>query len=131
MLVASPNLGADVLRLWVAAEDYRGDVKLSKEILGHLVEAYRRVRNTARFLLGNLGGFDPQRGNDEVIRLRYEDAMRWLREIHAGKLRPVGMAGTTTPEASSAHAGHPARACTTTPIAAATRNKRASSTKIF
>ena len=55
------DLGADVLRLWVAAEDYRGDVKLSKEILSHLVEAYRRVRNTARFLLGNLGGFDPQR----------------------------------------------------------------------
>jgi isoleucyl-tRNA synthetase len=53
------DLGADVLRLWVAAEDYRGDVRLSKEILGHLVEAYRRLRNTARFLLGNLGGFDP------------------------------------------------------------------------
>jgi len=52
--------GADVLRLWVAAEDYRGDVKLSKEILGHLVEAYRRMRNTARFLLGNLGDFDPR-----------------------------------------------------------------------
>jgi isoleucyl-tRNA synthetase len=52
-------MGADVLRLWVAAEDYRGDVKLSKEILGHLVEAYRRLRNTARFLLGNLGDFDP------------------------------------------------------------------------
>ena len=56
------DLGADVLRLWVAAEDYRGDVKLSKEILGHLVEAYRRLRNTARFLLGNLGDFDPRRG---------------------------------------------------------------------
>jgi isoleucyl-tRNA synthetase len=55
------DLGADVLRLWVAAEDYRGDVKLSKQILGHLVEAYRRLRNTARFLLGNLGDFDPQR----------------------------------------------------------------------
>src|SRR5581483_1154642 len=53
------DLGADVLRLWVAAEDYRSDVSLSKEILGHLVEAYRRVRNTARFLLGNLGDFDP------------------------------------------------------------------------
>jgi len=55
------DMGADVLRLWVAAEDYRGDVKLSKQILGHLVEAYRRLRNTARFLLGNLGDFDPQR----------------------------------------------------------------------
>ena len=54
------DMGADVLRLWVAAEDYRGDVKLSKEILGHLVEAYRRVRNTARFLLGNLGDFVPE-----------------------------------------------------------------------
>ncbi|MFM7144434.1 MAG: class I tRNA ligase family protein, partial [Alphaproteobacteria bacterium] len=72
--------GADVLRLWVAAEDYRGDVKLSKEILSHLVEAYRRVRNTARFLLGNLGGFDPQRdtvpyaGLPELDRYALDDA---------------------------------------------------------
>jgi len=67
--------GADVLRLWVAAEDYRGDVKLSKEILGHLVEAYRRVRNTARFLLGNLGGFDPQR--DAVPYAELPELDRW------------------------------------------------------
>jgi len=53
------DLGADVLRLWAAAEDYRGDVRISKEILSHCVEAYRRMRNTARFLLGNLGDFDP------------------------------------------------------------------------
>ena len=53
--------GADILRLWVAAEDYRADVSFSDEILSHLVEAYRRLRNTARFLLGNLGDFDPQR----------------------------------------------------------------------
>jgi len=53
--------GAELLRLWVAAEDYRGDVRASEEIIGHLVEAYRRVRNTARFLLSNLYDFDPAR----------------------------------------------------------------------
>jgi isoleucyl-tRNA synthetase len=46
--------GAEILRLWVAAEDYREDVRISQEILGRLVEAYRRIRNTMRFLLGNL-----------------------------------------------------------------------------
>lgn len=53
--------GADILRLWVAAEDYRDDVRISKEILDRASEAYRRIRNTARFLLGNLAGFDPAR----------------------------------------------------------------------
>jgi isoleucyl-tRNA synthetase len=53
--------GADILRLWVAAEDYRDDMRISREILERAVEAYRRMRNTARFLLGNLGDFDPQR----------------------------------------------------------------------
>jgi isoleucyl-tRNA synthetase len=53
--------GADILRLWVAAEDYRDDVRISKEILERASEAYRRIRNTARFLLGNLAGFDPVR----------------------------------------------------------------------
>src|SRR5207244_11525811 len=51
--------GAELLRLWVAAEDYREDVRISEEILGQLVEAYRRIRNTARFLLANLYDFDP------------------------------------------------------------------------
>jgi isoleucyl-tRNA synthetase len=51
--------GADMLRLWVCAEDYRGDLRISEEILGHQVEAYRRVRNTVRFLLSNLWDFDP------------------------------------------------------------------------
>src|SRR2546422_9107577 len=52
--------GAELLRLWVAAEDYREDVRVSEEILGQLVEAYRRIRNTARFLLANLYDFDPE-----------------------------------------------------------------------
>jgi isoleucyl-tRNA synthetase len=51
--------GADMLRLWVCAEDYRGDLRISEEILGRQVEAYRRVRNTVRFLLSNLYDFDP------------------------------------------------------------------------
>jgi isoleucyl-tRNA synthetase len=53
--------GAELLRLWVAAEDYREDVRVSKEILAQQVEAYRRLRNTARFLLSNLFDFDPAR----------------------------------------------------------------------
>jgi isoleucyl-tRNA synthetase len=53
--------GAEILRLWAAGEDYTADIRLSEEILGHLAEAYRRVRNTCRFLLGNLADFDPSR----------------------------------------------------------------------
>jgi isoleucyl-tRNA synthetase len=53
--------GAEVLRLWAAGEDYTEDIRLSDEILGQLAEAYRRVRNTCRFLLGNLADFDPVR----------------------------------------------------------------------
>jgi len=53
------NLGADVLRLWVAATDYRGEMHVSDEILKRTSDAYRRIRNTARFLLGNMTGFDP------------------------------------------------------------------------
>ncbi len=50
--------GAEILRLWVSAEDYREDVRISKEILNRLTEAYRKIRNTCRFLLGNLYDFD-------------------------------------------------------------------------
>jgi len=51
--------GAEILRLWVAAQDYRDDIRISDEILSRLVEAYRRIRNTFRFLLGNLNDFNP------------------------------------------------------------------------
>lgn len=54
------RLGADVLRLWVAAEDYRDDIKISDEILKRLADAYFRIRNTFRFLLGNLYDFNPE-----------------------------------------------------------------------
>ena len=53
------NLGADVLRLWVAATDYRGEMRVSDEILKRTADVYRRLRNTARYLLANLAGFDP------------------------------------------------------------------------
>jgi len=54
------TLGADVLRLWVAAADYRQEMTVSDEILKRVSDAYRRIRNTARFLLGNLDGFVPE-----------------------------------------------------------------------
>ena len=57
--------GAEVLRLWVAAEDYREDIRISREILQQLVEAYRKIRNTCRFLLGNLYDYDPLRHDVE------------------------------------------------------------------
>jgi isoleucyl-tRNA synthetase len=53
------TLGADILRLWVASADYSNEMSLSQEILKRNADAYRRLRNTARFLLGNLHGFDP------------------------------------------------------------------------
>ena len=55
------NLGADVLRLWVAATDYRQEMHVSDEILKRTADVYRRLRNTARYLLANLAGFEPDR----------------------------------------------------------------------
>lgn len=51
--------GADILRLWVASVDYQGDVRISDDILKQISEAYRKIRNTFRFMLGNLSDFDP------------------------------------------------------------------------
>ncbi|MGE5347323.1 MAG: isoleucine--tRNA ligase [Acidithiobacillales bacterium] len=68
--------GADVLRLWVASLDYRGDDPLDAEILARTAEAYRKIRNTARFLLGNLFDFDP--GRDVVPRERLEPLERYI-----------------------------------------------------
>ncbi|HEX7115646.1 MAG TPA: isoleucine--tRNA ligase, partial [Steroidobacter sp.] len=66
------TLGADVLRLWIAATDYSNEMSLSDEILKRVAESYRRIRNTARFLLGNLAGFDPARDQvapDDMVAL--------------------------------------------------------------
>jgi isoleucyl-tRNA synthetase len=51
--------GGEILRLWVAAQDYRDDIRISNEILDRLAEAYRRIRNTSRYILGNIHDFDP------------------------------------------------------------------------
>jgi isoleucyl-tRNA synthetase len=77
--------GAEILRLWVAAQDYREDLRISPEILNHLVEAYRKIRNTCRFLLGNLYDFDPA-----VHRVAYEklpELDRWAL-LRLGELIP-------------------------------------------
>lgn len=67
--------GAEILRLWVASLDYRVDVRLSKEILKQLSEAYRKVRNTARYILGNISDFDPD--TDSVSDDQLLDIDRW------------------------------------------------------
>ena len=69
------RLGADVLRLWVCAEDYKEDIKISEEILKRLADAYFRIRNTFRFLLGNLYDFDP--GKDRVPYEELYEIDRW------------------------------------------------------
>jgi isoleucyl-tRNA synthetase len=69
------TLGADVLRLWIAATDYSNEMSLSDEILKRVAESYRRMRNTVRFLLGNLAGFDPARDQAAIAELIAID--RW------------------------------------------------------
>ena len=61
--------GAEILRLWVSAADYREDMRISKEILDRLIEAYRKIRNTCRFFLGNVCDFDPAVGKDELLEI--------------------------------------------------------------
>jgi len=66
--------GADILRLWVAATDYRGEMTVSDEIFKRVADSYRRIRNTARFMLSNLNGFDPltdQLESEKMMELDY------------------------------------------------------------
>ncbi len=69
------SLGADVLRLWVAATDYANEMSVSEQILRRMSDSYRRIRNTARFLLGNLAGFDP--ASDAVAPADLVELDRW------------------------------------------------------
>ena len=68
--------GAEILRLWVASEDYTEDIRISEEILKRLTEAYRRIRNTSRFILGNLYDFHPE--TDAVPYNDMEEMDRWI-----------------------------------------------------
>ena len=67
--------GADILRLWVASSDYHADIRISKDILKQLTEAYRKIRNTARFILGCIGDFDPDK--DAVSLDQLEPIDKW------------------------------------------------------
>ncbi len=84
--------GAEILRLWVASEDYRDDIKMSDDILGQLAEAYRKIRNTIRFLLGNLFDFDPSA--DRLPYDELEEIDRWvLARYEQVKRRVIGAYG--------------------------------------
>ncbi len=80
------NYGSDILRLWVATSDFRSDVRISDEIMRQLSESYRKIRNTFRFLLGNLSDFDPGQHafsgpvEDRLNRWALERVNEWLAE---------------------------------------------------
>ncbi len=68
--------GAEILRLWVAAQDYRDDIRISKEILKRVTESYRRIRNTVRYLMGCLNDFDYEKNKVEYNNLT--DIDKWI-----------------------------------------------------
>src|SRR5205085_10841741 len=70
------KLGAEILRLWCASTDYSGDLAIDDKILARVVDGYRRIRNTLRFLLANTSDFDPQR--DAVPLHELLEIDRWM-----------------------------------------------------
>ena len=68
--------GADIIRLWTVSSDYSVDVRISDEILGQLVDTYRKIRNTLRFILGNLNGFNPE--TDSIRPDELDKIDKWL-----------------------------------------------------
>jgi len=73
--------GAEIIRLWVASENYQEDMRISQDILQRLSEAYRKIRNTCRFMLGNIGDFDPQKDMAPLSDLQEID--KWaLHRLH-------------------------------------------------
>jgi isoleucyl-tRNA synthetase len=77
--------GADLLRLWVGSQEYQADVKMSDRVMTQLSEAYRKIRNTFRFALGNLNDFDPSR--DALPNDQLEEIDRWMLERTADLVR--------------------------------------------
>lgn len=67
------EFGADILRLWVASVDYQADIRISKDLIKQISDSYRKIRNTYRFLLGNLFDFDPENDAVEYSRLKEVD----------------------------------------------------------
>jgi isoleucyl-tRNA synthetase len=80
------QFGADVLRLWVGSTDYGGDVRLSPEILKGAADAYRKVRNTLRYFLGNLADFDPEKHQVPLSQL-HKDVDRWALKVLQAKVK--------------------------------------------
>lgn len=78
------NFGAEILRIWVSAEDYKDDIRISKEILNRLTEAYRKIRNTCRFLLGNTVDFDHRDYRENL-----QEIDRWAMSRLQGLIRKV------------------------------------------
>ena len=74
--VTSEKLGAEIIRLWVAASDYSGDIGIDEKILARVVDSYRRIRNTLRFLLANVSDFDPAK--DAVAPEQMLEIDRWM-----------------------------------------------------
>jgi isoleucyl-tRNA synthetase len=73
------DYGADILRMWVASSDYNEDIRISKEILTRLSEAYRKIRNTAKFILSNLYDFNPDTDKVAYEKLRKVD--QWILQV--------------------------------------------------
>ena len=71
------HYGAEILRLWVAAQDYQEDLRISPQILTQLMETYRKIRNTCRYLLGNVNGFDPDDPAHRVDVRQLPELDRW------------------------------------------------------
>ncbi|MBP9722499.1 MAG: isoleucine--tRNA ligase [Gammaproteobacteria bacterium] len=77
--------GADILRLWVASADYRGEIVVGQELFQRIADVYRRIRNTARFLLANLNGFDPNTDLISLDKLVKLDAFALKKAVHLQK----------------------------------------------
>ena len=85
------DYGADILRMWVASSDYNDDIRISKEILARLSEAYRKIRNTARFILSNLYDFNP--GSDMIGPDKLRKIDKWMLYKQAAVLADTVVSG--------------------------------------
>lgn len=85
--------GADILRLWVASSDYTSDIKISKDLLKQLSEVYRKIRNTARYILGNINGFNPD--TDSVDYAEMCELDRWALYKMTNLIKKVNEAYST------------------------------------
>jgi len=85
------DYGADIIRLWVASSDYNEDIRISKEMLSRLSEAYRKIRNTAKFILSNLYDFNPDKDMVDYEKLKMID--KWLLQKRVFLLSEVVVEG--------------------------------------